>query len=197
MYSQTIYKVCWVQRSKKEESDKVHTVWYWSSLFSHVILLVLLWLCTFKSQREKMYLRTIVPREDFDQLAHVYSLIRVFAGTLYTAKAAMFPQTDNEDWSACADAQADQSLRWVFVSQGAFYHIVAFFVISFVLFTKPIIRNHCPGDHYWNCIMCKGVFETDADSENKDKTEKSVLAPRCQHNYRWQCRIYQMTATET
>ena len=36
-----------------------------------------------------------------------------------------FLHADNVDWLDCADAQADLSLRWAHISEGAFSHLVA------------------------------------------------------------------------
>ena len=41
-------------------------------------------------------------------------------GIFWIAKVAKFLQADNEDWSDCADAQADLSFRREQISEGTF-----------------------------------------------------------------------------
>ena len=53
-----------------------------------------------------------------DQPAHSFNLIRIFNCVVWVAKNAKFLHADNEDWSDCADAQADLSLRWATMSEG-------------------------------------------------------------------------------
>ena len=43
----------------------------------------------------------------------------------WIAKDARFLHADNEDWSDCADAQADLSLHWTHMSEGTFSHVTA------------------------------------------------------------------------
>ena len=47
-------------------------------------------------------------------------------GAFRIAKDAKFLYADNEDWPYCAEAQADLSLRWAHMSEGAFPHVAVY-----------------------------------------------------------------------
>ena len=66
--------------------------------------------------------RICAPSEDSDQPAHSRSLIRIFIRRILGSKHAKFLHAVNEDWSDCADAQSDQSLRWAHKSEGTYSH---------------------------------------------------------------------------
>ena len=50
---------------------------------------------------------------------------------LQIAKDAKFLDTDNEDWSDCADAQADLSLRRAHMWEGTFFQVVVYVSLSY------------------------------------------------------------------
>ena len=75
------------------------------------------------------------PSEDSDRPSHPTSLIKIFTGRtallwiIWIIKIAKFLQTENGDWSDCADVQPYLSLRWAHIravlsesSLGAFYN---------------------------------------------------------------------------
>ena len=43
-------------------------------------------------------------------------------------KKSFTVNADNEDWSGCADEQANLSLRWVHMAEGKFSHVLAHFI---------------------------------------------------------------------
>ena len=67
---------------------------------------------TYEPGHSISYKITCAPSEDLDQPAHPRRLIRVFAFRWKTLWIFGYPQSAMRRlWSACADAQADQSLR--------------------------------------------------------------------------------------
>ena len=77
-------------------------------------------------KRQKTYLRTCTTSEDSDQPAHSRRLIRIFTGRFFLAsQRCKFLHADNENTSDCADVQADLSLLWAHMSEGAFSSVAA------------------------------------------------------------------------
>ena len=75
-------------------------------------------------QREKKSLQTCAPSEDSDQPMHSHSLIRIFTRRILDSQGCQVSSCEQRRLrSACADAQADFSLRWVHMSEGMFSQI--------------------------------------------------------------------------
>ena len=60
-------------------------------------------------------------------------------GAFWIAKDAKFLHADNEDWSDCADAQADLSLHWAHMSDSTFSHVTA--QMSSLIFSENIMKS--------------------------------------------------------
>ena len=52
-------------------------------------------------------------------------LLESSLGAFWIAEDAQILHAENEDWSDCADVQADLSLLWTHISEGTFSHVAA------------------------------------------------------------------------
>ena len=84
------------------------------NFFFHVAIRCMIGIISFN--RVWFYHMTCAPCEDSDQSAHLHRLNRDFIG----CSAQGFFIADNENWSDCADTQADSSFRWAHISIGTF-----------------------------------------------------------------------------
>ena len=88
----------------------------------------------YEPQLQKTYLLKSARSEDSDQPAHLRSLIWIFTGRSLGSQGCKVSSCGQRRlWSDCADAQADQSLRWTHMSEGTFFDIVAHNITMFLI----------------------------------------------------------------
>ena len=81
---------------------------------------------SYEPQRQKTYLRSCAPSDDSDQPTDLWSVIRIFPGRISDRQRCKVSSSEQRQfWSDCADAQADLSLCWAYMSEGTFSHVVA------------------------------------------------------------------------
>ena len=71
-------------------------------------------------------------------------------GAFLLAMDAKFPYADNEDWSDCANAQADLSLRWVHMWEGTFSHVAAHIILKM---SRMVIGIWNEETEIWDKVM--------------------------------------------
>ena len=88
---------------------------------------------SFKPAHDKTYTKTCVTIKDSEQSVHPSSMARIlFYPSLNILEAVEETCDQRRLWSDCADAQADQSLRWSHKSYYRFCRALAHFIIIII-----------------------------------------------------------------